>query len=112
MYHSASRSWAGSFLSTGITRETSMQQPGTQRFAFDLLLFPYGHVILQDPQYGSRCRHLLGDLELLPGVLEAAERFASRPADTEMARLQTEHRLSSLSSELPDGPEPRQPCDT
>ena len=37
-----------------------------------------------------------GDLDLLPRVLDAAERFASRPDETEMARLTTEQRLSSL----------------
>ena len=37
-----------------------------------------------------------GDLELLPRVLEAAERFASRPAETEMTGLAREQRLSSL----------------
>ena len=37
-----------------------------------------------------------GDLELLPRVLDAAERFASRPDETEMAGLAREQRLSSL----------------
>jgi len=37
-----------------------------------------------------------GDLELLPRVLDAAERFASRPDEGEMARLASEERLSSL----------------
>jgi aryl-alcohol dehydrogenase-like predicted oxidoreductase len=37
-----------------------------------------------------------GDLELLPRVLDAAERFASRPDETQMAGLAREQRLSSL----------------
>jgi aryl-alcohol dehydrogenase-like predicted oxidoreductase len=37
-----------------------------------------------------------GDLELLPRVLDAAERFASRPDETEMAALTNDQRLSSL----------------
>jgi aryl-alcohol dehydrogenase-like predicted oxidoreductase len=37
-----------------------------------------------------------GDLELLPRVIDAAERVAARPDDAEMAQLQAEHRLSSL----------------
>ena len=37
-----------------------------------------------------------GDLELLPRVLDAAERFVSRPDDTELDRLRAELRLSSL----------------
>ena len=35
-----------------------------------------------------------GDLELLPRVLDAAERFGSRPDEAEMARLLSEQRLS------------------
>ena len=37
-----------------------------------------------------------GDLELLPRVLDAAERFRERPAAEQMARLLSEQRLSSL----------------
>jgi aryl-alcohol dehydrogenase-like predicted oxidoreductase len=37
-----------------------------------------------------------GDLELLPRVLDAAERFSTRPADEELARLADELRLSTL----------------
>lgn len=37
-----------------------------------------------------------GDLDLLPRVLDAAERFVSRPGETEMAELAREQRLSSL----------------
>ena len=37
-----------------------------------------------------------GDLELLPRVLDAAERFGSRPDEAEMARLLSEQRLSTL----------------
>ena len=37
-----------------------------------------------------------GDLELLPRVLDAAERFSARPADDELARLADELRLSTL----------------
>ena len=38
----------------------------------------------------------VGDVDLLPRVLDAAERFASRPDEAEMARLASEQRLSSL----------------
>ena len=38
----------------------------------------------------------VGDLELLPRVLEAAERFDRRPDDTELTTLQTDLRLSTL----------------
>jgi aryl-alcohol dehydrogenase-like predicted oxidoreductase len=38
----------------------------------------------------------VGDVELLPRVLDAAERFASRPDETEMHRLTSELKLSSL----------------
>ena len=37
-----------------------------------------------------------GDLELLPRVLDAAERFTTRPGDDELARLADELRLSTL----------------
>jgi aryl-alcohol dehydrogenase-like predicted oxidoreductase len=37
-----------------------------------------------------------GDLELLPRVLDAAERFSTRPGDAELARLADELRLSTL----------------
>jgi hypothetical protein len=37
-----------------------------------------------------------GDLELLPRVLAAAERFSARPDEAEMAQLISERRLSSL----------------
>ena len=37
-----------------------------------------------------------GDLELLPRVLAAAERFDARPGEAEMARLLSERRMSSL----------------
>jgi aryl-alcohol dehydrogenase-like predicted oxidoreductase len=37
-----------------------------------------------------------GDLELLPRVLSAAERFTARPDDADMARLASEQRLSTL----------------
>jgi hypothetical protein len=37
-----------------------------------------------------------GDLDLLPRVLDAAERFTSRSDEAEMARLLSEQRLSSL----------------
>ena len=38
----------------------------------------------------------VGDIELLPRVLEAAERFTSRPERTEMDRLRSDLKLSSL----------------
>jgi aryl-alcohol dehydrogenase-like predicted oxidoreductase len=38
----------------------------------------------------------VGDLELLPRVLDAAERFDRRPDDTELTTLQTDLRLSTL----------------
>jgi aryl-alcohol dehydrogenase-like predicted oxidoreductase len=37
-----------------------------------------------------------GDLELLPRVLAAAERFSARPDDAELSRLSNELRLSTL----------------
>jgi hypothetical protein len=37
-----------------------------------------------------------GDLRLLPAVLDAAERFASRPSDDELASLVTNRRMTSL----------------
>ena len=37
-----------------------------------------------------------GALELLPRVIDAAERFTSRPAEPEMAQLAADQRLSSL----------------
>ncbi len=37
-----------------------------------------------------------GDLELLPRVLDAAERFEARPDEAEMAQLLAERRMSSL----------------
>ena len=126
-----------------------------ERFPFDSVLFPYSHVIVQDPQYardvgrllsmcrernvavqtikgiargpwGSKARSAAtwyeplveqphidlavhwvlgetgvflnspGDLEILPRVLDAAERFTTRPGETEMAELGSEQRLSSL----------------
>ncbi len=125
------------------------------RFAFDSVLLPYSHVIVQDAQYAAdfqlvldTCRerqiavqtikgiargpwgskehtgptwyeplvgqeeidlavhwvlgepgvflNSAGDLALLPRVLAAAERFASRPEEAEMARLLSERRLSTL----------------
>ena len=38
----------------------------------------------------------VGDLELLPRVLDAAERFERRPDDMELTTLETELRLSTL----------------
>ena len=38
----------------------------------------------------------VGDIELLPHVLAAAERFTSRPDETEMIRLAADQKLSSL----------------
>ena len=37
-----------------------------------------------------------GDLELLPRVLDAAERFSARPGDDELARMADALRLSTL----------------
>jgi aryl-alcohol dehydrogenase-like predicted oxidoreductase len=37
-----------------------------------------------------------GDLDLLPRVLDAAERFTARPEEAEMERLSSEQRLSTL----------------
>jgi aryl-alcohol dehydrogenase-like predicted oxidoreductase len=132
-----------------------MHRRSLERFAFDSVLFPYSHVILQDAQYAVDVSRLLatcrernvavqtikgiaqgpwgsrepstatwyeplveqphidlavhwilgaddlflnspGDLELLPRVFDAAERFASRPDDAELDRLRSERRLSSL----------------
>jgi aryl-alcohol dehydrogenase-like predicted oxidoreductase len=132
-----------------------MHSRSLERFAFDSVLLPYSHVIVQDAQYArdfervlATCRernvavqtikgiargpwgssehsaatwyeplveqaHIdlavhwvlgepgvflnsAGDLEILPRVLDAAERFASRPGEAEMAQLLSEKRLSSL----------------
>jgi aryl-alcohol dehydrogenase-like predicted oxidoreductase len=51
------------------------------------------HWVLGEP---SVFLNSAGDLELLPRVLDAAERFTSRPDEAEMARLLSERRLSSL----------------
>jgi aryl-alcohol dehydrogenase-like predicted oxidoreductase len=126
-----------------------------ERFAFDSVLLPYSHVIVQDETYAADFGRVLavcnernvavqtikgiargpwgskehtsstwyeplvdqreidlavhwvlgepsvflnsaGDLELLPRVLDAAERFGSRPDEAEMARLLSEQRLSTL----------------
>jgi aryl-alcohol dehydrogenase-like predicted oxidoreductase len=125
------------------------------RFAFDSVLLPYSHVIMQDGQYARDFERVLatchergiavqtiksiargpwgskeasattwyeplveqsdidlavhwvlgepgvflnsaGDLELLPRVLAAAERFSARPDEAEMGRLLSERRLSTL----------------
>jgi hypothetical protein len=126
-----------------------------ERFAFDSVLLPYSHVIVQDEQYAADVSRVLaacrernvavqtikgiargpwgsrehtagtwyeplveqgeidlavhwvlgepgvflnsaGDLEILPRVLAAAERFTERPSEEEMARLLSQQRLSSL----------------
>ena len=51
------------------------------------------HWVLGDP---GVFLNSAGDLEILPRVLDAAERFASRPGEAEMAQLLSEKRLSSL----------------
>jgi len=51
------------------------------------------HWVLGEP---SVFLNSAGDLELLPRVLAAAERFSSRPDEAEMARLLAERRLSTL----------------
>jgi hypothetical protein len=51
------------------------------------------HWVLGEP---SVFLNSAGDLELLPRVLDAAERFSSRPDEAEMARLLSEQRLSTL----------------
>ncbi len=125
------------------------------RFAFDSVLFPYSHVIVQDEGYARDARRLLaacrerdvaaqtikgisrgpwgsavrtagtwyeplleqeeidlavhwvlgepgvflnspGDLELLPRILAAAERFVSRPDDADMTSLLADRSMSSL----------------
>ena len=132
-----------------------MHRRSLEHFPFDSVLFPFSHVIMQDPQYAADVVRLLsicrdrnvavqtikgiargpwgstepsagtwyeplteqddidlavhwvldeqgvflnspGDLELLPRVLDAAERFASRPDDAAMAALVEKGRLSSL----------------
>ncbi len=132
-----------------------MHRRSLERFAFDSVLFPYSHVIMQDTGYAADVERLLalsrernvavqtikgiaqgpwgskepsaatwyeplveqphidlavhwvlgengvflnspGDLELLPRVIDAAERFVARPDEAEMAQLKSEHRLSSL----------------
>ena len=133
----------------------AMHLRSLERFAFDSVLLPYSHVIVQDGQYAADLGRVLatcrernvavqtikgiargpwgsrehtagtwyeplvdqreidlavhwvlgepgvflnsaGDLEILPLVLDAAERFAERPSEEEMARLLSEQRLSSL----------------
>jgi aryl-alcohol dehydrogenase-like predicted oxidoreductase len=133
----------------------AMHLRSLERFAFDSVLLPYSHVIVQDAQYASDFERVLatcgerqiavqtikgiargpwgskehtgptwyeplvdqdeidlavhwvlgepgvflnsaGDLALLPRVLAAAERFTSRPAEAEMARLLADRRLSTL----------------
>jgi len=133
----------------------AMHARSLERFAFDSVLLPYSHVIVQDAQYAADVARVLatcaqrnvavqtikgisrgpwgsrehtsatwyeplvdqpeidlavhwvlgepgvflnsaGDLELLPRVLDAAERFSARPGEAEMARLLSERRLTSL----------------
>jgi aryl-alcohol dehydrogenase-like predicted oxidoreductase len=133
----------------------AMHLRSLERFAFDSVLLPYSHVIVQDEQYAADFKRVLatcrerniavqtikgiargpwgsrehtsttwyeplvdqreidlavhwvlgepgvflnsaGDLEILPRVLDAAERFTGRPSEEEMARLLSEQRLSSL----------------
>jgi aryl-alcohol dehydrogenase-like predicted oxidoreductase len=125
------------------------------RFAFDSVLLPYSHVVMNDARYAADVARLLetcrernvavqtikaisrgpwgskeptadtwyeplveqehidlavhwvlgergvflnspGDLDLVPRVLDAAERFAQRPSETEMTALLGDLRLSSL----------------
>ena len=125
------------------------------RFAFDSVLLPYSHVLMNDARYAADVARLLetcrernvavqtikaisrgpwgskeptadtwyeplveqehidlavhwvlgergvflnspGDLDLVPRVLDAAERFAQRPSETEMTALLGDLRLSSL----------------
>jgi aryl-alcohol dehydrogenase-like predicted oxidoreductase len=132
-----------------------MHSRSLERFAFDSVLLPYSHVIVQDAQYARDFERVLatcgerniavqtikgiargpwgsrehsaatwyeplteqadidlavhwvlgepgvflnsaGDLEILPRVLDAAERFESRPGEAEMAQLLADGRLSSL----------------
>ena len=133
----------------------AMHLRSLERFAFDSVLLPYSHVIVQDEQYAADVSRVLatcrernvavqtikgiargpwgskehtagtwyeplveqgeidlavhwvlgepgvflnsaGDLEILPRVLDAAERFRERPAAEHMERLLSEQRLSSL----------------
>jgi aryl-alcohol dehydrogenase-like predicted oxidoreductase len=133
----------------------AMHLRSLERFAFDSVLLPYSHVVMQDAQYAADFERVLatcgerrvavqtiksiargpwgsreasaatwyeplveqshidlavhwvlgepgvflnspGDLELLPRVLDAAERFAARPDGAEMGRLLSEQRLSTL----------------
>ena len=133
----------------------AMHLRSLERFAFDSVLLPYSHVIVQDAQYAADVDRVLavcrerdvavqtikgiargpwgsrehtaatwyeplvdqreidlavhwvlgepgvflnsaGDLELLPRVLAAAERFDARPGEAEMAGLLSERRMSSL----------------
>ena len=132
-----------------------MHRRSLDRFPFDSVLFPYSHVVMQDPRYASDVERLLtvcrernvavqtikaiargpwgsrehsaatwyeplveqsqidlavgwvlgepgiflnsvGDIELLPRLLDAAERFTSRPDEAEMNTLASESKLSSL----------------
>jgi aryl-alcohol dehydrogenase-like predicted oxidoreductase len=132
-----------------------MHRRSLDRFPFDSVLFPYSHVVMQDPRYATDVERLLamcrernvavqtikaiargpwgsrehsaatwyeplveqaqidlavswvlgepdvflnsvGDIDLLPRVLDAAERFTSRPDEVEMDRLTSDLKLSSL----------------
>jgi aryl-alcohol dehydrogenase-like predicted oxidoreductase len=132
-----------------------MHRRSLERFAFDSVLFPYSHVILEDEAYAADVARVLelsrergvavqtiksisrgpwgskaqsavtwyeplveqehidlavhwvlgepdlflnsaGDLDLLPKVLDAAERLGERPDDDRMDALRDELRLSTL----------------
>jgi aryl-alcohol dehydrogenase-like predicted oxidoreductase len=132
-----------------------MHHRSLERYAFDSVLLPYSHVILEDEAYAADVDRLLGlcrsrevavqtikaisrgpwgsktpsavtwyeplteqehidlavhwvlgepdvflnsagDLDLLPKVIDAAERLAPRPSDADMESLRDELRLSTL----------------
>ena len=64
-------------------------EPLTEQAHIDLAV----HWVLGEP---GVFLNSAGDVGLLPRVLDAAERFASRPGDDELARLGEDQRLSTL----------------
>jgi aryl-alcohol dehydrogenase-like predicted oxidoreductase len=76
--------WGSKERSAGTWYEPLLEQP-----QIDLAV----HWVLGEPDVFLNSP---GDLELLPRVLDAAERFATRPPEAAMTGLASEQRLSSL----------------
>jgi hypothetical protein len=87
-----------------------MHRRSLERFPFDSVLLPYNYVQMQDPRYeadidlavhwvlGRPEAFLLttGDVEILPRLLDAAERFERRPSDEDMAALADRREVTPL----------------